>query len=131
MLLHLGIDSRTLPEEKWSSLYVTDCSTVSYHASDGNTSRLGLLLLTHLQESVPTYLQEKNRKLDPYRPRSNYFDTQQDLETFPYPYLLKPEYAQADAEATRVEIAAMIYCPKQSGFPSDKWGEFHSLIWEH
>lgn len=60
VLCHLGIDSRTLIEEKWSSLEETDCSTIANHARDGKTSLLGRLLLAHLQETVPMESQEKN-----------------------------------------------------------------------
>lgn len=102
VLCHLGIDSRTLLEQKWSSLDGTDCSNVANYRYDGRTGRIGRLFLARLQVDTPTVPQGETFELDPDRPRSYYFGMKQVLDPFPDPFLLKPDDEKADAEAARL-----------------------------
>lgn len=70
VLLDLGIDSRTLLQQNWSSLNGTHCTDIDGCHAPSAAGRLGRLILAQMKRDDES---QSNEPL-PNRPRANYFD---------------------------------------------------------
>lgn len=124
VLRHLGIDSRTLLERQWSSLDGTDCAGITHSSGAG---RLGRLIVARMQRNSNA----DSEKLDPERPRSDYFHTDRNTDPFPDPFLIQPEDADTADEEAHSAIKAMLARAHENGFPDEHRERLESLVWDH
>lgn len=104
VLRHLRIDSRTLLEQKWSALFGTDCSNPHRPTSGKNGGHLGRLLVARMQRAGD----EPSKTPAADRPRINFYDNRNSVDSFPDPYLIHPSDNIGGDTENRDEIQALL-----------------------
>lgn len=119
VLQHLGVDTKSLLENKRDVLNGTDCSTVKPHITGGHVSRLMIARLNRMT----------NEDFDA-RPRVNYYDVRDEEDPFPDKSLLDPvDSSQHDEIAQDVE--KMVQTAVDNGFPDDNVPQLKKIVNDH
>lgn len=66
---------------------------------------------------------------DPARPRTQYFRSKLDGDTFPDPFLIETEANEADDATCSIFITTMLNYTKENSFPEEHWDDYQKLIW--
>lgn len=127
VLRHLGIDSRTLLEQKWSSLDGTDCAGIDGHQSSNMIGLLGRLIVARMQRDDD----DKSHEPPTNRPRANYFDSQHPADPFPDPFLINAPDEEAEDAQSHKDIEELLARSKAEGFPEEHWEELQKVVWDH
>lgn len=133
VLQHLGVDSKTLLEERRDLLDGADCSSVrslSPNSSGGlvsrlMTARLHGLLNSDLETSLPP-----DQNLDAPRPHVDYYQVREEPDPFPDSSLMDP-IDSSQTEEVDSEINNMIDNAVENGFPSAHVSALKKLVSDH
>ena len=130
ILQHLGIDSKSLLEQKRDLLDGVDCSAVRDlpgATRGGKVSRLMLARLNQVSNDEVDSAANPTDASDPSRPTVNFFTVRNEQDPFPDSSLLDPvDSEQHDEIASTVE--QMVADAVDNGFPVDKLTELQKIV---
>lgn len=87
VLRHLGANSRTLLEQKWTKLDGTDRANVERPSESTVFGRLGGLMIARMTKDDRPVLP----KFNPQRPLTNHYKVQTEEDPFPDPFVIQPD----------------------------------------
>lgn len=130
VLAHLGVDSRSILEQRRATLDETDCSHLQRHI--GAKSKIGRLLIARLKRTRGSDANDeydsssKSSKTTP-RPSSSYFANRSEPDPFPNPHLL--DLPDKDHKAN-IELALenLLEDALTRGFPKSRFDDLRNMV---
>lgn len=133
---HLGVDSCTLLERKWSTLEGIDYVSVNNIFSSGSCGSLGHLMVDHIQRALTNAKNnsnggtEKKSVLDFRCSRGNYLAHKYDTDPLPNPHLLDMDDI-SESEVAWEGINSILTNETDNGFPTEYGQELQDLVLKH
>ena len=130
ILRHLGIDSKTLLEQKRDLLDGIDCSSVRQYQCATHGGKISRLMLARINRVSNDEIEQQKDDFDKPATNVNYFITRNEPDPFPDSSLLDPiDSDQHDEVANAVE--KMVQKSVDNGFPMEKLSTLTRLVNDH
>lgn len=129
VLQHLGVDTKTLLEERRDLLDGSDCSSIGAANTGTPGGQVSRLMIARLNRVPNSHVSTDNPSVDT-RPRVNYFKVKEEEDPFPDSSLMDP-VDSTQSEEVKVEIDNMLQLAVTNGFPTEKLPQLQELVLDH
>lgn len=129
VLQHLGVDSKTLVEQRHGSLDGFDCSALKAAQAGTHGNQVGRLMIARLNRP-PNPVEISAPPLVDSRPRDNYFKVREEKDPFPDFSLLDPVDSVPTEQASSA-IEKMLEDAADQGFLEADLLSLRKLVWSH
>lgn len=129
VLQHLGINTKTLLEQKHDVIDGVDCSSIRNETAASRGGYVSRLMIARINRASNSTV-DSDKPLDDLRPRVNYFCVREEEDPFPDASLLDP--IDSDQHEDVIDATnGMVQTTIDSGFPNDKLPELRKNISDH
>lgn len=126
ILKHLGIDTKTLLEERRDLLDGADCSTIRAASSGLHGGQVSRLMVARLNRTTNDAV-EPVMEIFENRTRVDYYRVKEEVDPFPDPSLLDPVDSD-QSEDVETAVSKRLQDAFDNGFPEEKQQELTTIV---